>query len=132
MSRVQTGPYRSALNSVRAGAVMFVLFGDGSGEINSYSMVMFFPGLRPTGPRAPTVMVNVCPSPSGERFVFSSVIPLLISVLICSASSSLPLILTVMAETSGASNNPGTSSVIRIKLMSEEPLLLKVKHAVTF
>ena len=38
----------------------------------------------------------------------------------------------VMAEASGASKSPGTSSVIRIKLMSEEPLLLNVKQAVTF
>ena len=129
---MQTGPYRSALNSVRAGAVMFELSGDGSGAIKSYSMVMFFPGLRPTGPRAPTVMVNVCPSPSGDRLVFSSVIPLLTSVLIWSASISLPLILMVMAEISGASNNPGISSVILIKLIFAEPLFVKVKVAFTF
>ena len=38
----------------------------------------------------------------------------------------------VIVETSGALNNPGTSSVIRIKLISEEPLFVNVKHAVTF
>ena len=132
VSTVQTGPYRSALNSVRAGAVMFELSGDGSGATKSYSMVILFPGLRPTGPRAPTVTVKVWPSPSGERLVFSRVIPLLISDLICSASISFPLTLMVIAETSGASNNPGMSSVIRIKLISAEPLFVRVNVAVTF
>ncbi len=104
----------------------------GPGALSSYSTVMLFPGLSPTGPRAPTVMVRVNPSPSGDRLFFSRVIPAFISVLICSESISFPFTLMVILETSGASKRPGMSSVIRIKLMSAEPLFVSVKHAPTF
>ena len=129
---MQTGPYRSALNSVRAGALtMRPSCSVGPGATNSYSMLMFLPGFSPTGPRAPTVIVSVKPSPSGERLFFSSVMPLLISALICSVSISFPFTLIEIFDTSGASNNPGMSSVIRIKLMSAEPLLVKVNVELT-
>ena len=129
---MQTGPYRSALNSVRAGALTVrPSCSVGPGATNSYSMLMFLPGFSPTGPRAPTVIVSVKPSPSGERLFFSSVMPLLISALICSVSISFPFTLIEIFDTSGASNNPGMSSVIRIKLMSAEPLLVKVNVELT-
>ena len=127
-----TGPNLSALNSVRSGATTFLLSGDGSGAIKSYSIEMSSPEVKPRGPLVPIVRVRVCPSPSGERCSFSSVIPELTSALNCSASNSLPPMLILMVSRSGASNNPGTSSVILIKLIVDEPELVNFKDAPTF
>ena len=95
-------------------------------------MVMLLPGTRPTGPFIPIVIVNVWPSPSGERCSFSKVIPVETSALYWSSSISFPFTLILSAETSGAENSPGTSSVTRSKLMSDEPVLGNFKHELIF
>ena len=93
---------------------------------------MLFPGFNPTGALVPIVIVNVCPSPSGERCSFSKVIPEEISALYCSSLISVPLTFTLSAETSGAENSPGMSSVNRSKLISDEPELVNFKDALIF
>ena len=95
-------------------------------------MVIFLPGSRPRGPLVPIVIVSVCPSPSGDLCSFSRVIPLLISALNCSSSSSLPATLIFIDSMSGASNNPGISSVIRIRLIVALPELTKEIATPTF
>ena len=128
----QTGPNLSALNSVRSGATTILLSGDGSGAIKSYSIEISSPEVNPSGPLVPIVRVRVCPSPSGDRCSFSSVIPALTSALYCSGSSSLPAILILMDSRSGAWNSPGISSVILIKLIVDEPELVNFNDAPTF
>ena len=78
------------------------------------------------------MVVIVNPLPSGERLVFSSVMPSVISVLNWLSAISLPSTFTVMDDNSGAENKPGTSSVKRATLMLDEPLLVNVNRAVTF
>ena len=95
-------------------------------------MVNDLPGLRPIGATIPTMVVMVNPLPSGERLVFSRVIPSVISVLNWLSAISLPSTFTVKVDNSGAENKPGTSSVNRATLTLDEPLLVKVKRAVTF
>ena len=94
--------------------------------------MIFFPGSRPSGPRVPIVIVSVCPSPSGDLCSFSRVIPLLISALNCSSSSSFPATLIFIDSMSGASNKPGMSSVILIKFIVALPVLVSEIATPTF
>ena len=93
---------------------------------------MLLPGTRPTGAFIPMVIVSVCPTPSGERCSFSKVIPADTSALYWSSDISLPLTFILSAETSGAENSPGISSVTRSKLISAEPVLVNFKHEFRF
>ena len=78
------------------------------------------------GPRVPMVSIIVWPWPSGERCSFSMVMPSEISALYWSSSMAFPSILMVNWSAEGASNRPGMSSVMRMRLMVDEPLLTRV------
>ena len=74
----------------------------------------------------PTVSVIEWPGPSGLLRNSSRVIPSFTSARYCSVERSVPSMVIRIDSRFGASNNPGMSSVKRIRLMSLEPLLLIV------
>ena len=60
------------------------------------------------------------------------VMPSEISALYWSSSMVLPSILMVICSGEGASNRPGMSSVMRMRLIVDEPLLTRVMVDWTF
>ena len=96
-----------------------------------YLTSIVLPGLRPIGPFVPTVRVIVCPSPSGERCSFSRVIPAESSPFHWSTGNSFPSMMMAIASMSGAWNNPGISSVIRMRFIVADPVFFTLSEAET-